>query len=195
MAHRNENEQITNDLVRLQRTLVPHLPLKSTKQSKSASDLFTMYRSKNHRKLIRTHSITYIGNHHPHGVKYNHGHFTWSMNARKYGPIKHNQTPELIGLTRNKSSEIPGYKQYLQYGTHGLPFACWLMLCCGLCIPCCCYCCEDNNNTNDSPRNVSELENNKTKHGDTKPLIQKPQNTVNKLPKPDPEPISYQSIW
>ena len=98
---------------------------------------------------VRISSTTYIGDHHPKGVQFHGGSFTWRMNhdPRRYNKQKNsNQT---TALKRNKSADIPGYSQYLERHSAALPFCCWFLLCCGLCIPCCCWCCDwDNDTTN-----------------------------------------------
>ena len=97
-------------------------------------------------------------------------------------------------LRRNKSASIPGYSQYLSnYG--GLPFCCWFLLCCGLCIPCCCFCCDNHAHSDD---NHNELQSEQDMQ-DNHPLIIESKNKIYTQSIPHTQPIStaylsYQSM-
>lgn len=93
------------------------------------------------RSLGSLHKAKSAATHNPDTVKWEHesGQFTWSMTQCT---PKNEKDAEIEMREMNQiKSDIPGYNHYLEH--HGtLPFICWILMCCGLCIPCCCFCCE-----------------------------------------------------
>eukprot|EP01083_Nonionella_stella_P043809 118238_1 len=125
---------------------------------------------------VRMSSVTYI-KHHPKGVKYHDGHFTYSMNSNAQRFAK--SDPSVV--SHRKASTIPGYKQYVkQHPNYALPFVCWFMLCCGLFIPCCCCCCYARNAVHDKgtecERDMDPSGGTNEAINDTKPLLSKEDN-------------------
>ena len=141
----------------------------------------------------------YIGDHHPKGVKFYGGQFIWRMN---HDPRRFKQNNQ-ITLQRNTSADIPGYSQYINNKHGGLPFCCWFLLCCGLCIPCCCCCCDYHNGYSQHTNNKHQKQQNII--NDNKPLLnvpnnKQPPNVISSQKQPKVEAISniaypsYQSM-